>query len=160
MAKENILTVLETALLNTFDDQYDFAMDFDSKHHRITLYFRLFAQNEQAEVIEDEDGVMASDIIEFEDAVLLYQEGQTISDDEYLYTLAFNRKKGLPYATLMALAETLRDVLDEGQSDLLDFIHDANQEEFSLHFDEATFKHYLEIMEQRYPNRWVAYPKF
>lgn len=159
MAKETILTVLEQQLMAELGDDYDFALDFDSCHHCITLYFRLFVQNQNNMAIEDESGVMAEDIIEFEDAIAFQDEKRKLNDDDYLHVFYFNRKKGIPRAYLVALAKTLRHTLDEGQSDLLDFVTDDEDETFELTFDMALYQDEVACAEQRYHDV-IEYPKF
>lgn len=158
--KETILTELEKQLTQALSSQYDFAIEQDSYHHRITLYFRLFVENKGEVMIEDEEGVLASNIIEFEDCIIFHQAKDTLADDEALALFSFDRKKGMEKAQLYAIAQTLQYTLEEGESDLMDFVTDETKDEFELHFDDDQYTYYYNEGKQKYQTARVSYPKF
>ena len=157
--KETIVTELKKQLQEALNERYDFALDLDSYHHRITLYFRLFVENKESLVIEDSAGVLADDIIEFEDCIIFHQ-ARDLSCDDALATFVFDRKQGMEKAQLYAVANTLNEVLEEGESDLLDFVTDPDKEEFELQFDEEKYQAYYEQGKEKYGATKVGYPKF
>lgn len=160
MKKETVLTALEKALNQSLGEDYDYAIDFDSFRHRIAIYFRIFVENKDIVCIEDTDGTVATDIIEFEDSILFHQAKDKVDETEYLETFIFDRKKGISRAMIEAIAMTLRETLDEGQSDLMDFVTDSHVETFELHFDQDFYTASLERAKKRYHNEMVSYPKF
>ena len=156
--KENMLTALETQLLNKLND-VDFAIDWDVKQHRIEISVVLFAENKLNDVIEDEDGVQSEEeVIEFEDSLVLYADDKQEPDElDYLAVIPFDRKKGMTKGEIEALASYLSDVLVNGQDDLLDFLMDETIETFELVWNEEEF---AEMKKTYQDTALVAYPKY
>ena len=134
--KTNILTYLDEALTKKIPD-YDVALDWDKKNHTIEIVLRLFAENKAKLTIDDAAGVESEEeIIEFEDGILLFNPQKSkFEETDYLAVLPYEGKKGMPKAMLDGLVDYLQLVLDEGQSDLLDFLADETAEVFALTFD-------------------------
>lgn len=156
--KNNMLTELEKQLEKYLRD-FDFAIDWDVKQHRIELSVVLFAENKLNDVIEDEEGVQSEEeVIEFEDSLVLYADDKMQPDDmEYLAVIPFNRKKGMTQGEIQALAQYLADVLVDGQDDLLDFLNDDTIETFELVWNDEVFE---EMKQQNKETTMVAYPKY
>lgn len=156
--KNNMLTELEKQLEKYLRD-FDFAIDWDVKQHRIELSVVLFAENKLNDVIEDEEGVQSEEeVIEFEDSLVLYADDKMQPDDmEYLAVIPFNRKKGMTQGEIQALAQYLADVLVDGQDDLLDFLNDDTIETFELVWNDEAFE---EMKQQNKETTMVAYPKY
>lgn len=156
--KNNMLTELEKQLEKYLGD-FDFAIDWDVKQHRIELSVVLFAENKLNDVIEDEEGVQSEEeVIEFEDSLVLYADDKMQPDDmEYLAVIPFNRKKGMTQGEIQALAQYLADVLVDGQDDLLDFLNDDTIETFELVWNDEVFE---EMKQQNKETTMVAYPKY
>lgn len=155
MKKENILTYLEKKLIEILPERYDWALDWQAKKHRIAIYFRIFVENKTGQEIIDEEGVVASEIIEFEDVIYLCG-GKEIPTDA-LYVYSFDRKKGIAQGVLDALVNQLLISLEDGESDLLDFVTDETMTEFELHWDEKVFQ---EQIKENQTGEILAYPKF
>lgn len=157
MAKETMITYLDQQLTKKIVD-YDVAIDWDTRNHTIELVLRLFAENKSGTVIDDADGVESEeDVIEFEDGILLYDPRKSKFDTEdYLAVIPFEKKQGIQQAVLDGLVDYLQDILDQGQSDLLDFLTDEETEVFELEFDEIAFAaavaNYSSTKYLRYPS--------
>lgn len=71
--------------------------------------------------------------------------------------LPFEGKKGLQQAMIDGLVDYLQEVLDQGQSDLLDFLSDEEAESFELSFSEEEFKAAV----ANYSNKnYIPYPSY
>ncbi|MFV0557303.1 MAG: DUF3013 family protein [Enterococcus sp.] len=161
MAKKTILTYLDERL-NKKITEYDVALDWDAKNHTIEVVFRLFAENTDQVTIDDLQGVASEEeIIEFEDGVLLYNPQKSKFDaEDYLATIAYEGKKGSPQALLDGLVDYLQEVLDQGQSDLLDFLTDESEEAvFELNWDAAEFAAVCQKYEKG-KEIYLAYPSY
>ncbi len=156
--KDNMLTELEKQLEKSLGD-FDFAIDWDVRQHRIEVSVVLFAENKSNDVIEDEEGVQSEEeVIEFEDSLVLYADDKETPDElEYLTVIPFNRKKGMAKEDITALANYLAEVLVNGQDDLLDFLNDETIETFELVWDDAAFE---EVKKNNNETAMVAYPKY
>lgn len=161
MAKETMLTYLDQALTKKIPD-YDVALDFDSRNHTIEIVVRLFAENKESLAIDDANGVAsAEEIIEFEDGILLFDPAKSKFDaEDYLATLSYEGKKGAKRALLDGLVDYLKDILDEGQSDLLDFLADETAEVFELHFDNDVLLGRVTAYEGTDGSQMIPYPSY
>lgn len=160
MAKENILTFMDQMIDQYIADQYDIAIDWHTRNHQIEVFFRLFAENKQSALITDLNETTASDIIEFEDSLLFYQPQTAINEADYLVTFSFDRKQGIAKKELAAVFKTLRFILDEGQSDLLDFVTDEDKMDFELQWQPTVYLEALKECEALYGDQKVTYPKY
>ena len=156
--KDNMLTELEKQLEKALEE-FDFAIDWDVKQHRIEVSVVLFAENKLNDVIEDEEGVQSEEeVIEFEDSLVLYADDKEVPDElEYLAMIPFNRKKGMTKGDITALANYLAEVLVNGQDDLLDFLNDETIETFELVWNDEAFE---EMKKNNDETAMVAYPKY
>lgn len=160
MKKQNMLTYLEK-IIPKYLRNYDCALDWDKKNHTIEIVMTLFAQNTEEIEITDIEGVTADNVIEFEDGFLFYHPEKSVVDSEdFLHLMAYEGKKGLPAYQLDAVCDYLHEVLEEGESDLLDFIQDPEKEEFGLIWDEEKFKEILAKHEENGKKEWIAYPSY
>lgn len=71
------------------------AIDWDTRNHTIEVIVRLYAENTNHMAIDDQEGVRSEEeIIEFEDAILLYDDQKAVFDeDDYLAVIPFAGKK-------------------------------------------------------------------
>lgn len=158
MKKENMLTYLEQQLEKKLGE-YDFAIDWNTKSHTVEVIVVLYAQNQGEQAIEDTLGTQTEEeVIEFEDSLLLFDPSKSIpSAGDYLATIPFEGKKGLPKSTINAIATYLNDVLTEGESDLMDFLADDEAEVFELNWQVEAFE---KVLAATKPTDYVAYPKY
>lgn len=161
MAKETMLTYLDNQLTKKMAD-YEVALDWDVKNHTIELVVRLFAENSQQLALDDIEGVLSEEeIIEFEDGILLYHpEKSTFLIEDYLATLPYEHKKGMKQSDLDGLVDYLKEILDEGQSDLLDFLEDESEEAiFELHFSKEKWQEACQAYAEKGTN-YLPYPSY
>ncbi len=135
------MTYLEQQLTTQLED-YDTTIEWDTKNHAIVLEFTLFAENSVGTQIDDKEGVSSDEaIIEFEDALLFYHPEKTKFDpNDYLTTIPYEGKKGIKKATIEAVVLYLKEVLLDGESDLMDFLADETVEVFELNWSEQEFQ--------------------
>ncbi|HPR81447.1 MAG TPA: DUF3013 family protein [Enterococcus sp.] len=159
MTKETLITYLDKQLTKKITE-YDTAIDWDAKNHTIELVIRLFAENAAGTVIDDAEGVESEEeIIEFEDGILFYNPQKSRFDEEdYLAVIPYEGKKGIQQAVIDGLVDYLQEVLDQGQSDLLDFLSEENEDEFfELQFSEEALDQAIEKYEEK---GYLPYPSY
>lgn len=162
MKKENMLEYLERQLEKSLSD-YDFAIDWDTKNHLVEIIVVLYANNDATVTLEDLNGVETEeDIIEFEDSLLLYPQGKTLSEaDEYLVALPYAGKKGLSKAEAEAIASELKAVLDQGTTALNQFLADETISTFELVWNQARYQEVLKTREaMKHGSERVLYPRY
>ncbi|EPH93174.1 hypothetical protein D920_03141 [Enterococcus faecalis 13-SD-W-01] len=161
MKKMNLLTYLDEQIEKKINN-YDIALDWDTKNHTIEIIVRLFAENNANLEIDDAEGIISEEeIIEFEDGILLYDPKKSVIDaDEYLAVISYEGKKGLPKAKINGIVDYLQEVLDEGQSDLLDFLDETNEDAvFELHWDAQKLEQ-LTGKYQQQATEYLPYPAY
>ncbi|MGM0214774.1 DUF3013 family protein [Enterococcus sp. AZ109] len=158
MAKETMISYLDAYLGKKIPD-YELNLDWDTRNRTFEIAFRLYAENKQQIELDDVDGVASEEeIIEFEDAILLADpEKSTVDPEEYLAVISYEGKKGMKKAQLKAVVDYLREVIEEGQSDLLDFLADDSEDAvFELTWSDEEFKKRIRTNDETY----LPYPKF
>ncbi|EOL46597.1 DUF3013 family protein [Enterococcus caccae] len=161
MKKATMLTYLDQQITKNITE-YDVALDWNTRNHSIEVVFRLFAENQAHEQIDDATGIVSEEeIIEFEDGVLFYNpEKTTVDEDEYLAVIPYEGKKGIKRSVLDGFVTYLNDVLTEGQSDLLDFLTDENQEVFELKWSKEEFEKAVQHYQKVDGDEYIAYPSY
>lgn len=159
MAKETMLSFLDKQLTKKMAD-YDVAIDWDVKNHTIELVFLLFAENKEQWLIDDSAGVGSEEeVIEFEDGIILYNPGKSkLAKEDYLAALPFEGKKGMKKNELAGLVDYIKEILDEGQSDLLDFLDQEESEVFELTFDPERYA--ACVAKYQGQEQMIAYPSY
>ncbi|HBK5863531.1 TPA: 50S ribosomal protein L11 methyltransferase [Enterococcus faecium] len=150
MKKKDLLTYLDEIIEKQVTD-YDVALDWDTKNHTIEIVVRLFAENKAQFEIDDAEGIVSQEpIIEFEDGVLLFNPQKSVFDERnYLAVIPYEGKKGLAKSVADSLVEYLNEVLAQGQSDLLDFLDEDDDEAvFELHWDNQQLAELVEVKQQ------------
>lgn len=127
----DILNYLNQQIETKLTNNYEVFLEWDKRTHQISIVIELFVENQNHYAIEDIDGTEALDIISFEDEILLNGGKISVDNDDYLLVVEFDRKKGISRQFLDELVEELLITLDNGQSDLLDFV-DNDEEIFEL----------------------------
>ncbi|MGK0605965.1 DUF3013 family protein [Enterococcus gilvus] len=158
MAKETMITYLDKYLNKKIPD-YELALDWDTRNHSIEIAFRIYGENKEQIEIDDVDGVASEEeIIEFEDAIVLVDPTKSDYDTEnYLAVIPYEGKKGMKKNELTAVVDYLKDVIDEGQSDLLDFLADDSEDAvFEMNWDDAVFKATIKPTDSSY----LPYPSY
>ena len=163
MQKFNLLTFLEAGLAQLdFDGDLDLTWQKDEKTFTLDLVF--YAQNKKKQALTDSDGVLSDEeIVTFVDSILIYDEQKfdpTPIQQEYLICLPFLGKKGWSLAYGQAFLTYLQIVLDNGYSDLLDFLNDDQVEIFELEWSQTEFDKLLVAKSQELHTQRLLYPKY
>lgn len=161
MKKTTMLTYLDQQITKNITE-YDVALDWNTRNHSIEVVFRLFAENTAHEQIDDAIGTVSEEeIIEFEDGVLFYNPEKTsVDEDDYLAVIPYEGKKGIKQSVLDGFVTYLNEVLTEGQSDLLDFLTDENQEVFELKWSDEAFEKAVQQYQKADGDTYIAYPSY
>ncbi|KAF1299112.1 hypothetical protein BAU15_00255 [Enterococcus sp. JM4C] len=162
MKKQSMLTYLDERI-NKVITEYDVAIDWDKGNHTIEVVVRLFGENKSQAAIDDVQGVASEEeIIEFEDGVLFYNpEKSKVSADDFLAIVPFEGKKGCSKATINGVVDYLNEVLDQGQSDLLDFLADDSEDAvFELVWAEDKLAAHIAQYEGKDGAEYLAYPSY
>jgi hypothetical protein len=162
MKKTTMLSYLDQQLTKVLSD-YDIAIDWDTKNHTIEVIFRLFAENNEQAAIDDIDGTSSTEeIIEFEDGVLFYNsEKSQFNNEDFLATIPYEGKKGLRKSVANGFVAYLKDVLDEGQGALLDFLADEQAAVFELNWSATAFNSAVEQAVQKLDqDEYLPYPSY
>ena len=125
----------------------DFVLNWDQKQRCFKIEFTFFAENKQHDAIYDLTGVKSDEpVISFLDSILVYDQTNLnlqINQDDYLICLPFAGENGWTLAMGKAFFAYLQIVLDNGQSDLLDFLNEAKIKVFELEWSKTRFKQIL-----------------
>ena len=162
MAKATMLTYLDEQLTKQLPD-YDVAIDWDVKNHSVELVIRLFAENPAQLHLDDAEGVASEEaIIEFEDGILLVDPKKSKYDAaDYLAVYPYEGKKGVRQGELDALVTYLKEVMDDGLSDLMDFLNDDDAAEvFELKWDREQFAELVLENEAKGLTTYLPYPAY
>ena len=162
MKKKDLLTYLDEIIEKQVTD-YDVALDWDTKNHTIEIVVRLFAENKAQFEIDDAEGIVSQEpIIEFEDGVLLFNPQKSVFDEQNdLAVIPYEGKKGLAKSVADSLVEYLNEVLAQGQSDLLDFLDEDDDEAvFELHWDNQKLAELVEAKQQNEIETYLPYPSY
>ncbi|EOI03089.1 hypothetical protein UAY_00836 [Enterococcus moraviensis ATCC BAA-383] len=161
MKKETMLTYLDQQITKKITE-YDVALDWNTRNHSIEVVFRLFAENKTHEQIDDAAGTLSEEeIIEFEDGVLFYNPEKTsVEEEDYLAVIPYEGKKGIKKSVLDGFVAYLNEVLTEGQSDLLDFLTDEDQEVFELKWSNEEFEKAVQAYQKADSDVYIAYPSY
>lgn len=162
MAKETMLTYLDRQLTKKIPE-YDVALDWDARNHTIELVLRLFAENPNHLQVDDAQGVASEEeIIEFEDGILLFDpQKSSFAEEDFLVVIPYAGKKGIQKALLDALVDYIKEILTEGESDLLDFLNDESEEAvFELVFDQDQLLDRMNTYQESDGESYIPYPSY
>ncbi len=162
MAKETMLTYLDRQLTKKIPE-YDVVLDWDARNHTIELVLRLFAENPNHLQVDDAQGVASEEeIIEFEDGILLFDpQKSSFAEEDFLAVIPYAGKKGIQKALLDALVDYIKEILTEGESDLLDFLNDESEEAvFELVFDQDQLLDRMNTYQESDGESYIPYPSY
>lgn len=158
----------QKSLIDYLDENLD-QIDFDGalewkwnkKNRSFILGMEFYIENNSnREIIDSNDMKSVEPIIDFYDEILLFDKTKEIkfNKDDFLVCLPFNGKKGWTKGEADAFLDVLQDTLDNGESDLMDFVNDEKIETFNLNWNMDEFKKQLEKNDD--DNEILPYPKF
>lgn len=117
-----------------------------------------WADDSGSEPLED------AGVVNYEDSILFYDKNRLNGADyqeDYLKVIDFAGKKGLSKAVLDAFLANLQDTLDDGESDLMDFLDaDSTAEVFELTWDQARYEAYLAKQPEANQRVYLPYPRY
>lgn len=151
--------------MDQLDFDGDLNLNWDKEAHAIELEYTITVVTNQEFQIEDQDGETATDgSVSYEDAVLFYDktrmDGQDYADS-YLTVIPFAGKKGIDQATVDGFFDYFQQALDDGESDLLDFVDGtSDNEEFSVCFDQDAFEAAIAAQPAEKAGVFFPYPKY
>lgn len=165
--------MVEAADLNSFLKETVKTLDFDGdifvnwnkKDRQFEMELTFYAENKEATLLTDTLGVESTEpVVTFIDEILIYDKNRekNFDEDDYLVCLSYDGKNGWSLAEAKAFVSYLQIVLDNGESDLLDFLTDDEKEIFELVWSEDEYKKIIEsnMLSLPNPNNRIKYPKF
>lgn len=165
MKTQNMLDYIGDKM-DALDFDGDLDLNWDKQAHVIELEMTMYVDAAEGFEVEDQDGEekQAGDEVDYADAILFYDKTRLKGEDyadNYLATFGFSGKNGIEQAHVDALFIYLQDLLDDGQSDLFDFVDGTSDSEvFELNFDQAKFDEAYAKQPAANQKVFLPYPKF
>lgn len=146
-----------------FDGDLDLNWDKEARVFEVELTMTVDAA--AGFEVEDQDGETIDEgEIDYSDAILLYDATRLKGEDyqdNYLAVIGFQGKQGIAQATVDGLFDYLQTLLDDGQSDLMDFVDGTSEDEtFELQFDQAKFQATVAAQPAANQHVFLPYPKY
>jgi hypothetical protein len=151
--------------MDALDFDGDVNLNWDKEAHVIELEYIITVATDQDFQIEDQEGETADDgSVSYEDAVLFYDKTRMDGADyadQYLTVIPFNGKKGIDQATVDAFFEVFQQVLDDGESDMLDFVDGTSEDDqFEVKFNDDAFDEAVAAQNPAKAKTFYGYPKY
>ncbi|KRL01276.1 DUF3013 family protein [Liquorilactobacillus capillatus] len=160
--KNNLLDFID-ANLEKLDFDGSLEVSWQKEEHTFTLDLTFYAENKAQEIILDMEEVESDEpIITFVDSILLYDQTKFDASqvkNDYLVCLPFDGKKGWSVAQGKAFFTYLQIVLDNGESDLLDFLNNEDADVFELEWSDEEYQKILQQTINGQTER-LLYPKY
>lgn len=153
------------AKMDAMDFDGDLNLNWDKDAHVFELEYTMTVITNQEYQIENQDGETAeSGEVAYEDAVLFFDlkkiDGGDYAED-YLTVIPFAGKKGISQAVVDGFFDYFQEVLDDGESDLLDFVDGTSEnDEFSVQFDQSALDAAIAKQPAFKADVFFAYPKY
>lgn len=146
-----------------FDGDLDLNWDKEARVFEVELTMTVEAA--KGYEVEDQDGQTIDDgEIDYADAILFYDATRLNGDDykdNYLAVFGFQGKQGIAKATVDAVFSYLQDLLDDGQTDLMDFVDGTSAADtFELHFDDAKYQTAYAKQPEAARHQFLPYPQY
>ena len=165
MTQTNMLDYIGDKM-DALDFDGDLELNWDKQAHAIEVELTMYVDAAEGFEVEDQDGqeIEEGGEVDYSDAILFYDstriKGQEYADN-YLAIFGFSGKKGIEQAKVDALFGYMQDLLDDGQSDLFDFVDGTSDAEtFELVFDQARYEALYESQPAIAKQTFLPYPKF
>lgn len=165
MAQANMLDYIGDKM-DALDFDGDLDLNWDKQAHVIEVEMTMYVDAAEGFEVEDQDGEEkeAGDEVDYADAILFYDSTRLNGADyadNYLATFGFAGKAGIEQAKVDALFSYMQDLLDDGQSDLFDFVDGTSDAEtFELTFDQARYQAAYDAQPAATKKVFLPYPKF
>lgn len=163
MTKETITTYLETSMKEQLSN-FEWEVIWHKRQHIIEVAVVIYAESYGELITSDIDGtVNEPNLIQFEDSICFYDPQKSkILSENYLKTIPFDTKVGIEKGFLDAVIKVLRIVVQEGQTQLIEFVKDPTIDTFELEWNETNLDNTVETLIDidRYDNQRVLYPSY
>lgn len=165
MATQNMLDYIGSKM-DALDFDGDLDLNWDKEVHVIELEMTMYVEATGDYEVEDQDGQEIKDggEVDYTDAILFFDETRLKGSDyaaNYLTTIGFTGKKGIEQAKVDALFSYLQTLLDDGQSDLFDFVDGTDAADtFELTFDQAKFAAFYAKQPRAAKQTFLPYPRY
>ena len=163
MAKDTIVTYLETSLKDQLPN-VEWEVIWHKRQHMIEIAVVIYAESYDGLVTSDVNGtVNEPNLIQFEDSICFYDPQKSkVLPENYLKTIPFDSKIGIEKGFLDAVLKVLRIVVQEGQTQLIEFVKDPTIDTFELEWNEINLDNTIETLIgiDRYDNHRVLYPSY
>ncbi|WP_125703601.1 DUF3013 family protein [Lacticaseibacillus daqingensis] len=166
MAKDTNMLDYIGDKMDALDFDGDLDLNWDKEAHVFEVELTMYVDAAAGFEVEDQDGQTVTDgnEVDYSDAILFYDETRLNGADyadNYLATFGFAGKKGIEQAKVDALFSYLQELLDDGQSDLFDFVDGTSDAEtFELTFDQAKFDAAYAAQPAAAKATAIPYPKY
>ncbi len=163
-ATENMLDYIGDKM-DALDFDGDLNLNWDKSAHVIELEYTMTVITDKDYTIENQDGEVAeTGEVSYDDAVLFFDKTRLKGEDyvdNYLAVIPFAGKKGIDQATVDGFFDYFQQVLDDGESDLLDFVDGTGEDdEFEVTFDQAQLDATISEQPAAKADVFYAYPKY
>ncbi|WP_262316748.1 DUF3013 family protein [Lacticaseibacillus parakribbianus] len=152
--------------MDALDFDGDLDLNWDKEAHVLEVELTMYVDAAAGYEVEDQDGQTVDEggEVDYADAILFFDSTRLNGADyadNYLTVIGFAGKKGIEQAKVDALFGYLQTLLDDGQSDLFDFVDGTSDAEtFALHFDQAKFDAAYAEQPAATKATFLPYPKY
>ncbi|WDF83771.1 DUF3013 family protein [Lacticaseibacillus pabuli] len=161
---ENMLDYIGDQM-DKLDFDGDLNLNWDKEAHAIELEYTITVVTNKDYEIEDQEGETADEgSVSYDDAVLFYDQTRMKGADyadSYLTVIPYNGKKGIDQATVDGFFDYFQQALDDGESDLLDFVDGtSSDDEFSVTFEAEKLSSAIDEQPDYKQKVFLPYPKY
>ncbi|WP_261805544.1 DUF3013 family protein [Lapidilactobacillus luobeiensis] len=141
----------------------DLNINWDKEIRSFEIEILMTGQTNELE-IEDQEGDTQAEEVNYDDAILIYDEQKVAGQDyaeNYLATIPFAGRKGIEKAVLQGLVTYLTTLLDDGMNDFLDFLDpDLEVATFQLAWSTTDFEAAVAAARANGATGYYSYPKY
>ncbi|WP_461212807.1 DUF3013 family protein [Lacticaseibacillus sp. GG6-2] len=152
--------------MDALDFDGDLDLNWDKQAHVLEVEMTMYVDAADGYEVEDQDGqeIKSGGEVDYADAILFYDSTRVKGEDyadNYLAIFGFSGRKGIEQAKVDALFVYMQDLLDDGQSDLFDFVDGTSDAEtFELNFDQAKYDAAYAAQPAAAKQNFLPYPKY
>lgn len=152
--------------MDALDFDGDLELNWDKEAHVLEVEITMYVDAAEGFEVEDQDGQTIDNggEVDYVDAIMFYDRTRLKGEeyaDNYLAIFDFAGKQGIEQARVDALFTYLQTLLDDGQSDLFDFVDGTTEQDtFELSFDQAAYDAVYAAQPNHTKRVLLPYPKF
>lgn len=127
---------------------YQWRIVLDSHKRALEIYFVISIETNDGQFVQDINGqVNDSGLLQFEEVVCFYDEtNYRLIPKNYLKAIPFNPEIGIDQGLVDAFLKQLNIIIVGSFSKLREFLIDASQNEFELHWNEVNMQKTVETL--------------